>query len=103
MLKLFAVTAVNATLILVLPTVALTNPLSIISPFPVVPNSEANGLVCYMQTEEGQTINLNRLCVKPKTDSNNSSTKTDANGSSNNSIAARPCYLFDANGLPCSR
>jgi hypothetical protein len=33
-----------------------------VTSYPVVPNSEANDLACYMQTAEGTTLDLRQLC-----------------------------------------
>lgn len=63
MLKTLSLTtALSAALITSISQVAFSRPSSETSAYPVVANSE--GLVCYMETEEGQTLNLGRLCGK---------------------------------------
>jgi uncharacterized protein YjbI with pentapeptide repeats len=40
----------------------LTNEATLSSKYSVEPNSNVEGLVCYMQTEDGKTLNLSRFC-----------------------------------------
>lgn len=64
MLKLLSLTTtLSATLITsIIPQVAFSRPWAETYGYSVVPNSES--LVCYMETEEGQTLNLESLCGK---------------------------------------
>ncbi len=41
---------------------ALTPGIALSEALPDVPSSEINNLACYVQTEEGQTVDLTRLC-----------------------------------------
>ncbi|HBB35038.1 MAG TPA: hypothetical protein DDZ80_09555 [Cyanobacteria bacterium UBA8803] len=79
-------------LLVFLPEVALTNPLSVNSQFPVIPNSEVDTLVCYMETEDGQILNLESLCKKANPDSENRPS---------NSVNTAQCFLVDPDGRPC--
>ena len=112
MLRLFRLTAVSSSLLfLFLPEIALTSPppiLPVTSQFPTVSNSDTDTLVCYMQTQDGQILNLDRLCVKQRRDSNRSSGTGDSNSQAGsnataNSVAASPCFVVDSNGRPCTQ
>ena len=69
-------TLTAAVLVACVPTIAFSRPLSETSGYPVMPNSQVDSLVCYMETQEGQTLNLGRLCgeVPP---ANNATISTD--------------------------
>lgn len=104
MLRFLRLTAViSTTLTLVLPEIALTQPQSVISQFPAVPNPDTDMLLCYMQTEDGQVLNLDSLCKKPMSNSEGGSQTTYSNSSLNasNSVAGKPCYVVDSDGRPC--
>lgn len=93
MLKLFSVTATLSTILVpLLPNVVLSFPVAVDSPYPEVSGSNMDSLICYVQTEDGRTIDLNNLCRK--TSENNSS--------SGISFGTGGCYLFDATGRPCT-
>lgn len=94
------VTVGSAFLILLLPQVALTSPRPITSQFPIVPDSEVGALICYMQTEDGQTLNLDRLCKQTNRNSANLQ-RENVEMSEGNSVGNQPCYAIDSNGRPC--
>jgi hypothetical protein len=65
MLKSFDWTSVlSAVLILSLAETAKSTSITTDLRYPVVPNSEIDTLVCYMQTADGRILNLVSLCVK---------------------------------------
>ena len=66
----------------------LANPI-----YPVVPNSDIDMLVCYMQTENGKTINLGNLCIN--------STKQDE-GIIQQLLATRQCQMCNLSGANLS-
>lgn len=61
-------------------------PLSVSSPYPVVPDSESKFLVCYIQTQDGRTLNLESLCQKKKANADNISNQ---------------CLFIDSTGHLC--
>lgn len=65
MLESFHLKAVFASvLILSIPEAAFSSSITSGSKYPAVPNSDINNLLCYMQTADGRTLNLNNLCEK---------------------------------------
>ncbi|HAJ63022.1 MAG TPA: hypothetical protein DCP31_30465 [Cyanobacteria bacterium UBA8543] len=63
MLSSLPVTVTFATTsLLLIANTAYSKPLTVSSNYPVVSNSDTNDLVCYMQTANGTTLNLSRLC-----------------------------------------
>lgn len=94
MLRYFRLTTalLSISLISLLPEVAFSRPLLMGNPYPVVPNSNSDVLVCYLQTEDGKILDLRELCDK---------TPQNANIRSNSSSAGT-CYFIDANGRPCA-
>jgi hypothetical protein len=63
MLKFLHLTAVfSVASILCIAEAGLSHPLSVKSQASGVPNSDTNKLVCYMQTADGRTLNLDSLC-----------------------------------------
>ncbi len=102
--RFFPLTAALSTILMTLwPSVVLARPLIINSRYPEVPNSNVNTLICYLQTDDGTTLDLDRLCNK--TDENNSSRSTErtsAGRSSGSNLSPSQCYVFDANGRPCA-
>ncbi len=93
MLRYFHLTtALSITLISLLPEVVFSRPLPMVNPYPVVPNSNSDVLVCYLQTEDGDILDLRKLCDK---------TPQATNIQSNSSSSAGTCYFIDANGRPC--
>jgi hypothetical protein len=65
MLKSFHWIAVlTAASILCIAETALTRPLTVGDKYPVVPTSNTDQLVCYMQTADDRTLNLSSLCGK---------------------------------------
>ncbi len=89
---------------------AFARPLSIIYQYPEVLNPQTNSSICYLETIDGRTLNLNTLCTKkvekgtsliPVLKPVNSSTQTRNLRTSNNSITTK-CYFVDNNGRPCN-
>lgn len=63
MLKSFHLTAVlSATWILFIAESTFSRPLTTGDKYPVVPKSDTNKLICYIQTADGRTLNLDSLC-----------------------------------------
>ena len=64
MLKLFRLgAALSATAVIVsLPQIVFSRPLSQSSGYPVVRNANAGNFFCYMRTQRGVTLNLENLC-----------------------------------------
>lgn len=52
----------SAVLAVFIPQIAFSRPLSEISGYPAIPDSQVHSLICYIETQEGQTLNLGRLC-----------------------------------------
>lgn len=102
--RFFPLTAALSTIFMTCwSSVVLARPLIINSRYPEVPNSNVNTLICYLQTDDGTTLDLDRLCNK--TDENNSTRSTDrtsAGRSSGSNLSPGQCYVFDANGRPCT-
>lgn len=48
--------------IMLLSKMAFSSSGTVVSKYPVVPNSESNNLLCYMQTPDSITLDLSRLC-----------------------------------------
>ncbi len=92
--NLFRLIAAKSTLlILFVPGISLSNPIPVAkSQLTINAQSETNNLVCYMETENGQIVNLESLCQKQTTNENNNS---------ENSVNGAKCFLVDANGNPC--
>ena len=93
MFKCFRLTAtVSTALISLFPGMAFSLPLQADSPYPVVPASNIDIPVCYLQTEDGRTVDLGKLCIQaPET--------SQAPLSSN--FGAGNCYFVDSAGKPC--
>jgi hypothetical protein len=65
MLKSFPlISIISATSILFIVDTAFSNPRLSGSIYPKFPSSDIDQSVCYMQTVDGRTLNLNRLCGK---------------------------------------
>ena len=63
MLKLFRLTGVFcAVLMPLIAETAFDRPIALGSQYPVVPSSDRDELVCYMQTADGRVLNLHSLC-----------------------------------------
>lgn len=90
MLKFFHLTIAGSAVFTLLPGMALGRPLTVSLPYPVVPNSDAQSLVCYIKTDDGITINLDSLCKKTPTASDSSSDS-----------GSGKCYFIDSAGRPC--
>ena len=100
----FPLTLALSTIFMTLwPSVVLARPLIINSRYPEVPNSNVNTLMCYLQTPDGTTLDLDRLCQKTDENSNSSSAgSTSAGRSSGSNLSGGQCYVFDAAGRPCA-
>lgn len=83
------------------PSVVLTRPLIINSRYPEVPNSNVNTLMCYLQTEDGTTLDLDSLCKESGDNRSRSAGRTSVGRSSGSNLGAGQCYVFDAAGRPC--
>jgi hypothetical protein len=102
MLRYFHLTVVLSTVLMsLLPEVALTRPLQIKDQYPEVPNLNTDTLVCYVQIEDGSTLDLGKLCRKTQ-DSNSRSSTQNSNRRSSRSSSADKCYFVDAAGRPCA-
>ncbi|MEP0795286.1 hypothetical protein NDI44_12245 [Trichocoleus sp. DQ-A3] len=93
MFRCFHLTAtVSTALISLFPGIAFSLPLQADSPYPVVPASNIDIPVCYLQTEDGRTVDLGKLCIQAPENSQ-------APVSSN--FGAGNCYFVDSAGKPC--
>ncbi|MBD1894929.1 hypothetical protein [Coleofasciculus sp. FACHB-129] len=93
MFRYFRLTAtVSNALISLFPGIAFSLPLQADSPYPVVPDSNIDIPVCYLQTEDGRTVDLGKLCIQAPENSQ-------APVSSN--FGAGNCYFVDSAGQPC--
>jgi hypothetical protein len=76
------------------------------SAIPVTVDSTASDdLICYMETTNGQILNLNQICGRNAINGTGSRTGIDVRNSSSanlGNIGNNGCYLLDANGRPCS-
>lgn len=117
MLKALGLTiAFSTVLIAGLPKLAFADPPNFI--YPVAPSADDSNLFCFMQTSDGRTLNLGRICGTTTTtqSSGGSNTATptigtlgsssssvgNIGGLRNTSTSDTPCFLFDAQGRPCS-
>lgn len=110
--QLFCLTAtISALLIPCLSESTLARPLSINYQYPKVLNPQTNSSICYMETKDGITLNLNVLCAKKLENSDassapilktvNSSTQTSGLKPNNSSVSTK-CYFVDNYGRPCN-
>lgn len=67
MLKSFHLTSVFFSILFILET-AFSLPLTASFKYLVVPSSDTDKLVCYMQTADGRTLNLDNLCINQLSD-----------------------------------
>jgi hypothetical protein len=75
-------------------------------------SSSDDTFFCYMRTTNGTVMDLTRICATATDDRNSPQNQesSDATASSNsqdvisleNGLGADGCYVFDANGRPCS-
>lgn len=89
-----------AALVISIPQIASSQTPNETSGYPAVPNSQADSLICYMQTPEGSTLNLKSLCGEARLAENatNSGGVSSAAGKGN-------CDYFgptDSKGKLCS-
>jgi hypothetical protein len=106
--------ACSTVLMAALPKLALGEPPNFA--YPVVRNTDDSTLFCFMQTSDGRMLNLGRICG---TSTNTATSTTSAGtpvigtlsssgsvgnsgGLQNTSTSETPCFLFDAQGRPCS-
>jgi hypothetical protein len=66
----FTLVLSSAALIFAAPQVVLSRPVAQRLGYPVVPNSRADALVCYIETPQGVTLNLESICGANSTDQN---------------------------------
>lgn len=88
--------AFSAAALFVFPQIADSRPLSKTYGYPVVSNSqELNSLTCYIQTQDGATLNLGRLCgkVAPTTNTANAPTTNTADLDSSKSLSDKSTGL----------
>jgi len=84
-------------------------PLSANYQYPELLNPQTNSSICYMETKDGRTLNLNILCAKKleNSDPTLAPTLKPVNSSetsifkSNSSISTK-CYFVDSKGRPCN-
>jgi len=86
-------------------------PLSANYQYPELLNPQTNSSICYMETKDGRTLNLNVLCAKKLENSDassapilktvNSSTQTSGLKPNNSSVSTK-CYFVDNYGRPCN-
>ncbi|MEM9002449.1 MAG: hypothetical protein AAGE59_02865 [Cyanobacteria bacterium P01_F01_bin.86] len=75
--------------------------------YPVVPSSDVGTLICYAETNNGELLNLNRLC-HPDFVASDDPAFVDVSDRSSEVLGDRPtgqdkaCYFVDSNGRPCS-
>ncbi len=108
--QLFCLT-ISAALIPLLSKSTFARPLSTNSQYPEILNPQTNSSICYMETKDGKTLNLNTLCAKkledwdlslaPTSKPINSSAQMNSLRARNNSISTK-CYFVDNNGRPCN-
>lgn len=110
--RLYCLTAtVSVALIPFLSEPTIARPLAINYQYPELISPRINSSICYMETKDGKTFNLNILCAKEvkKLDTNlapvlkpiNSSTQPINFRLKNSSISTK-CYFVDSNGRPCN-
>ncbi|MBA2749217.1 MAG: hypothetical protein H0U45_10885 [Tatlockia sp.] len=107
--QLFCLTTISAVLIPCLSASTFARPLSINSQYPEVLNPKTNSSICYMETNDGRTLNLNILCTK-KLESNPWLAPTlkpaapvgVSKFKSSNTFISTKCYFVDNNGRPCN-
>lgn len=67
--------ALSFALTSIMTKVAFSRPLSPVSQYPKLQNSDVDVPVCYMRTADGRTLDLQRLCGKTSPASNNASNR----------------------------
>jgi len=93
MLKVFPLTtALSAILVAFAPNVGWSLPFSIENPYPEVSGAAKDLPVCYVQTQDGKTLDLDRVCRQAS---------NEGSKNSSNLINSSQCYIFDAAGHPC--
>lgn len=106
--------AFSTVLMAALPKLALGDPPNFA--YPVVQNADDSALFCFMQTGDGRTLNLGRICgtsTNPPISTTSAGTPVigtlsssgsvgNLGGLQNTSTSETPCFLFDAQGRPCS-
>ncbi|MFP5271763.1 hypothetical protein [Coleofasciculus sp.] len=83
----------SAALIFAAPQVVFSRPVAQRLGYPVVPNSLADALVCYMETPQGVTLNLESICGANSTDQN-------PNGLPSVDSRVQDARVQDARGVP---
>ena len=110
--RLFCLTAtVSVALVPFLSRSTIARPLAVNYQYPELLSPETNSSICYMETKDGKTLNLNILCAKEvkKSATNlapvlkpvDSSTQP-INFRLKNSSTSTKCYFVDSNGRPCN-
>jgi hypothetical protein len=109
MLKLIRLgAALSATAVIVsLPQIVFSRPLSQSSGYPVVRNTNAGNFFCYMRTQRGVTLNLENLCRADDVSGSNNraanaaSNPATTNPATNNPAATTPnTKVFTFTGTP---
>lgn len=108
--RLFCLTAtISGVLIPCLSVSTLARPLSSNSQYPEVLNPQTNSSLCYIETNDGKTLNLKALCAK-KLESDSQSAPIvkpvpsvgAINFKASNSSISTKCYFVDNNGRSCN-
>ncbi len=85
--------SLTVALIPLIAEIAVSRPLAAQSSYPVVPSSDAEMLLCYMQTPDGRVLQLDRLCGKESEAPVTASVNNISNG---NASSQATCYPEDA-------
>ena len=106
--RFFCLTAtVSVALVPFLSESTIARPLAVNYQYPELLSPKTNSSICYMETKDGRTFNLNILCAKsdpnlaPVLKPVNSSSQPINFRSKNSSISTK-CYFVDTNGRPCN-
>lgn len=87
MLRLFYLAAVSVALNLIMTKVAFSRPISASSQYPEVQNSDVDVPLCYLQTADGRTLDLQKLCGNSPTSNSPSNSISPASNSLSNRIS----------------
>lgn len=105
--RLFCLTAtVSVALVPFLSKSTIARPLAVNYQYPELLSPKTKSSICYMETKDGRTFNLNILCARSDTNLApvlkpvDSSTQPINFRAKNSSISTK-CYFVDSNGRPC--
>jgi hypothetical protein len=70
------------------------------------PPADSSSLICYIQTPDGRTLNLAKLCEPPIDPSSQKPSNSNPNENANlgglEQTAKNGCFVLDASGRPCA-